>query len=357
MVKKKDGRSEINSGLIVEDLVSVIIPVKEINDYLRLETIPAILKQSYPNFEIIILPDRPSKEKFAKTKITSTWPKTGPAEKRDIGAALAKGKILAFLDDDSYPAQNWLINAMKVFTQGIAGLSDCNTVTGVGGPSLTPPADNARQKASGYVWSTALGSGGAGTYRCAAAKERIVDDFPTVNLLIQKADFVKAGGFDCSFYPGEDTKLCLEITKNLRKNIIYTPEVVVYHHRREVFLPHLKQISRYAIHRGYFARKFPETSFRIGYFVPSLFTLGLFIGPILIMLTIHQTYYIRLGLILTYALALAIYFVMLTATSFTVFKKEKNLNVAGLLIPTIIMTHLVYGFLFIYGFFLPKLRQ
>ena len=44
--------------------VSVIIPVKKINDYLRQETVPAILKQIYSNFEIIVLPDKPTKEKL-----------------------------------------------------------------------------------------------------------------------------------------------------------------------------------------------------------------------------------------------------------------------------------------------------
>ena len=35
---------------------SIIIPVKEINNYIR-ESVPYLLKQKYSNFEIIILPN------------------------------------------------------------------------------------------------------------------------------------------------------------------------------------------------------------------------------------------------------------------------------------------------------------
>lgn len=138
---------------------SIIIPVKKLNDYLIKETIPALLKQTEKDFEIIVITDKNIKTKFIKTVVYPSWPKTGPADKRDIGGKKAKGEILAFLDDDSYPDKNWLKNALEVFKKD-------NNLSGVGGPSLTPPHNNIKQKASGYVWSTWFGSGGAGTYRC-----------------------------------------------------------------------------------------------------------------------------------------------------------------------------------------------
>ena len=93
--------------------VSIIIPVKTINDELRLETLPAILSQSYQNFEVIILPDKKTGEKFPKTKLIPSWPKLGPADKRDIGVKKAKGEIIAFLDDESCPENYWLKNGRK----------------------------------------------------------------------------------------------------------------------------------------------------------------------------------------------------------------------------------------------------
>lgn len=321
---------------------SIIIPVKKINDHLRKETIPALLKQTYKNFEIIILPDKKTKEKFVKTRIVPTWSKTGPADKRDIGAKKAKGEILAFLDDDSYPDKNWLKEAIRVFGEN-------KKITGVCGPSLTPPHNNLCEKASGYVWSTWLGSGGAGTYRCAIGQRREVDDFPTVNLLIRKKDFWQIGGFDSHFWPGEDTKLCLDLTKKLKKKIIYDPKPLVYHHRREVFGPHLKQISRYAIHRGHFARILPGTSFRIGYFIPTFFSLGLIFG--LFLFFAHPVFkFFYLG-------SLSLYLVLILVTAFQVYLKEKNIKLALLIIPSIFITHIVYGFLFIKGFFSSSLKR
>lgn len=322
--------------------VSIIIPVKEINSYLRDETVPALLKQSYKNFEIIVLPDKATKEKLPKTKIIPTWPKTGPADKRDIGARQAKGEVLAFLDDDSYPNKNWLKNAAQIF-------EGSKLVGGVCGPAVTPPKNNLRQKASGYVWSTWLGSGGAGTYRCAVSNRREVDDYPSVNLLVRKKDFWEVGGFDSHFWPGEDTKLCLDLTQKLGKKIIYDPKVLVFHHRRKVFVPHLKQISRYAIHRGHFARVLPKTSFRLGYLIPTFFTFGLLLGWLLFF--IHPVFkFFYFG-------ALGAYLILLFLTVFRIFQKEKDLSLSFLTVLSIFVTHVVYGFLFIKGFLTPKLKR
>lgn len=335
----------------MRQFVSIIIPVKKINDCLRRETIPAILSQTYQDFEIIILPDKKTQEKFPKTKIIPSWPKTGPADKRDLGAKRAKGETLAFLDDDSFPAKDWLKNASKIFEES-------GGIAGVCGPALTPPDNGLFQKASGWVWSSWLGSGGAGTYRCAVSSRRLVDDFPTVNLLVRKKDFNKLGGFDSQFWPGEDTKLCLDLVHKLKKKIVYDPRVLVYHHRRKVFIPHLRQISRYALHRGHFSRILPETSLRIGYFIPTLFVLGLVFGPVLVLLA-GRFGPTRLGPFfgLIWAGCLSLYGLLLLSTGLQVFIREKNLPLAMLVIPSIISTHLVYGALFIKGFLLPRLKS
>lgn len=328
--------------IFLNPLVSIIIPVREISDYLRQETIPALLKQSYQNLEIIILPDKKTKEKLARTRIISTWPKTGPADKRDLGAKKARGEILAFIDDDSYPSKNWLKQAVKVFKES-------KEIAGVCGPMITPPKDNFRQKTAGYVWSSPFGSEGAGTYRYAAKPRRQVDDFPTANLLIKRKYFFQAGGFDTHFWSGEDTKLCLYLTKKLKKKIIYHPRVLVYHHRREVFGPHLEQISRYALHRGHFARILPQTSLRLGYLAPSLFALGVLAAPILaIFFACLRPFYLT---------AVGAYALGLVWTTLIVYWRERDINMALMIGPAIFLTHFVYGIVFIVGFFAPYLSQ
>jgi len=324
--------------------VSVIIPVRTLTPYLR-ETIAHLKRQSFTDFEIIVLPDQ--EERLAGVKIIPTKA-PGPAFKRNIGAKQAGGEILAFLDDDSYPVKDWLKQAIKIFDEE-------GSIVGVCGPTLTPPEDNVSQKASGWVGMSWLGAAGAGVYRNRVMPRREVDDFPSVNLLVRKADFEKVGGFDINHWPGEDTKLCLDLIK-LGKKIVYDPKVLVFHHRRTVFLPHLKQISRYAQRRGFFAKKFPETSFRFGYFVPTFFVIGLLGGPILILLLrMFGLSAISSSLTIVYLSTIAIYLVLLFLSGLEVLLKERNFYLAFLVVVAIFLTHLTYGILFPLGYLKKEL--
>lgn len=228
---------------------SIIIPCKTKKD-LCPELLPAIKNQSHQNFETIIITD----------KICPG----DPANKRNYATKKAKGKYLAFIDSDAYPHSDWLKNATKHLKPA--------HISAVCGPNLTPPQDNLYQKTSGLVWSSWLGAGGAGTYRNKISPPRFVTDFPSSNLIVKKSDFNKVKGFNTSFWPGEDTKLCHDLVYKLHKKILYHPSIQVFHHRRPIFIPHLKQISRFGFHRGLFARILPKTSLKPGYFAPLIFT-------------------------------------------------------------------------------------
>lgn len=332
--------------------VSIIIPLKEINERIYDEILPALEKQTFKDFELVLVPDKiKKKEKFPSfVKIIPSSPKTGPADKRDLGSKIAEGKILAFIDDDVIPVENWLKNGLDYFKD--------SQVAAVCGPGITPTNDNLRQRVSGWVWQSFLGAGGAGSYRCSLTEKRVVDDYPSFNLMVRKKDFTAVGGFDSHFWPGEDTKLCHDLVYKLGKKIIYDPKILVYHHRRPVFLPHLKQISRFGIHRGHFARILPKTSRRLGYFLPAIFTLGLIGGPVLIfILEIFNLCFIAIPLLFFYFFSIFIYLLSLLATAADVYLKEKNLQTAFLLIAAIFLTHFVYGIMFIKGFLTKKLKR
>lgn len=315
---------------------SVVIPVRTITPYVR-ETVSFLKKQSFKDFEIIIITDK--RETLVGATIIASGEPT-PAYKRNLGAKKARGKYLAFLDDDSYPTGNWLKNILGIFKES-------DNITAVCGPALTPPADNVYQKASGWVWASWLGSAGAGVYRNRIRPRREVDDFPSVNLIVRRKDFEKVGGFDINHWPGEDTKLCLDLVKTGKK-IIYDPKVLVYHHRRAVILPHLKQISRYAVRRGHFARIFPETSFRIGYFLPVIGAYGLIAGAIfLLFCPLLRPIYLLL---------FTCYLLLLTLSGIEAAVKEKNIRILFLVIAGIFLTHLTYGFLFPFGYFQKRLK-
>ena len=306
-------------------IFSVIIPVRKINPYLK-ETINKLKKQKFKIFEILIIND----------KISGS---ANPSEKRNLGAKIAKGQYLVFFDDDSYPHQNYFKNAFKLVKKNPEYAAFC-------GPCLTPQKDNIYQKASGLVWSSWIGSGGAGIYRNSIQKSRFVDDYPSVNLIVKKGDFNLAGGFNTSYWPGEDTVLCLNLVKNLNKKIFYHPSLIVYHHRRSVIINHLQQITRYAIQRGFFVKKFPETSFKIGYFIPTLFSLYFFLF-ILNQIYLHQ-------FLLNIPLYLYLSILLITFLNF-IFNKN-TLKISILAIITIPITHLYYGILFLHGLFKKQVK-
>ena len=313
--------------------VSIIIAVKTWQKNLE-ECVNNCQVLDYPDFEIIIVPDKKINRDLPGVKIIPSG-EVSPAEKRDLASRYAWGEILAFIDDDVYPQKSWLKNAMKNFENP--------EVVAVGGPAITPPEDSIKQIASGRVYENILTSGPY-TYRYKKDKKRYVDDYPSCNFLIRKEIFDKLGGFDTKFWPGEDTKLCLEIVHRLKKKILYDPEVIVYHHRRQLFLPHLKQIASYALHRGYFAKKYSQTSLRLSYFLPSIFLLAMLSGLILSLFSL----FVKKLFVLFLLIYLGIVFI---------FSFDKNLKMTFLVFPGIILSHITYGIFFFKGLFAKKLKE
>lgn len=252
---------------------SIIIPVRAINDYI-FEAMPHLLSLDYADYEVLIFPDELPEESVLKqlenekVRVIASG-KTGPAQKRDMAMQHAKGDIFAFIDDDAYPRGDWLTNAARWFAD--------ESIGAVGGPGVTPPGTGIRERAGGFVYASPLCSGSY-VRRYVPKKQTEDDDLPSVNLIVRRSVFESVQGFDSAFYPGEDTKLCLDITRKAGKRIIYDPDVLVYHHRRPLFYKHLRQISNYARHRGYFMKKLPETSLRPAYLLPLLFVLGIVLG-------------------------------------------------------------------------------
>ena len=198
---------------------------------------------------------------------------------------------------------------------------------------------------TGFFFETLIGGGGL-AFRYRPVKEGFyVEDYPSVNLIVRKDAFIGVGGFDNSFWPGEDTKLCLDLVNSGFK-LWYEPTLLVYHHRRPNFLGHFKQVGGYGLHRGYFAKIFPQTSALPMYFVPSLF----FAGNIFSLLLgfVYTLVWILWGALLAVYLLFATYEVIL---------KTRHPLVFSLTLIIMYCSHLVYGFRFIQGLITPKLKS
>lgn len=322
-------------------LVSIIIvDYKRNNPYLK-ESLKTIDQQTYTHFEIILVTDYPVNVTHPKLKKKSYGHYVGPAQKRDAGAKLAKGSILSFLDDDAYPSRDWLKNIITNFADP--------KVAAVGGPGVTPPHAHWTEQASGWASASPMGAS-LYAYRFIPEKKRLVDDFPSMNLSVRKSDFNKVKGFDSHYYPGEDTKLCLDLTHKLGKQIVYDPKALVYHHRRPILFPHLKQNGNFGLHRGFFARTLPKTSLRPLYFLPSLMVLGLifllfsplYTHPMLYLLT-------QIGLTL-----FGFYIASLCLNAIWILNYSHQPLQAFLSLPVIFLTHFWYGIRFIQGFLFTR---
>ena len=309
-------------------ILSVVIACPAPSAYLA-ECLNALAAQTYKHFEVIVLPDEAADlgaHPFPLRVIPTG--KVRPAEKRNLGIQAAQGEVVAFLDDDAYPVPNWLEHAVKYFS-----LPD---VGGVGGPGVTPPNDPFMAQAGGRVYANLFVSG---NYRYRYLGDRIrssVDDYPSCNLFVRTDLLRTIGGYRTDFWPGEDTILCADVVLRQKKRIVYDPWAIVYHHRRPLFLPHLRQIGRYALHRGHFAKRFPDTSLRLSYLIPTLFVLGVIIGAPLAFL--HP--WLRFA----YLGALAFYALLTLISSFSLSLPMWIVTWLGVMV-----THVVYGIRFLLG--------
>jgi GT2 family glycosyltransferase len=317
-----------------EPSVSIIIAFQKPGDYLR-KSLAAIEKLHYQNYEVILLPDEPMKSTGEGITVIPTGP-IGPPMKRDIGAREAKGEIIAFIDDDAYPREDWLKNAVRDFSD--------DTIAAIGGPASTAPSDDFWQKTGGDVLSGWM-VGGVHLYRMLPKERREVDDYPTCNLLVRRSTFEEVGGFDSPYWPGEDTILCWKLTHQAKKKIIYDPDVQVFHHRRPLFRKHWKQIGNYGLHRGYFVKKFPKTSRRFNYFLPSLWTVFLLLGWLPLLLIP--------GGIIFYGIIVLLYLLAAVLTGV----RSLNFKTTVIVAAGIVSTHIVYGFNFIRGLLVKKLPE
>lgn len=250
---------EVPPAAAVLPSVSVVIACPGDSAMLR-ECLAGIAAQTYCGaVETIVLPDEAVDLPGVRVAPTG---KVRPAEKRNIGIALARGDVIAFIDDDAFPEPQWIGNAAKYFS--IAG------VGAVGGPGVTPGGDGFFARAGGSVYENFLVSGGYRYRYKAGGVRRDVDDFPSCNLFVRASLLREIGGYRTDFWPGEDTLLCKDIVERGAR-IVYDPWTVVNHHRRRLFAPHLRQLGRYAFHRGYFAKRYASNSLHIAYFVPTAF--------------------------------------------------------------------------------------
>lgn len=303
---------------------SIIIPLHRVTKDFR-ECVDKCLALDYKNYEILIVSDHKAiikKNKKIKFYLTGSAKDTPPSVKRDVALKYAKGEIIAFIDDDAYPKKDWLKKAEEIFIKN-------KDLAGIGGPGLTPQTDSFSQKLGGAFYESYFGSFKL-KHRFVKEKEMEDYDLPAYNLFIKKSVLKEIKGFNSQYYGGEDTKVCLEIKKRGYK-LLYSPKIIVYHHRRAFPKKHLKQVGNVGKQRGMFVKKYPETSRKLIYFLPA-------IGTILFFALIVLSFFNKFFAFIFIISFLAGYF-----TIFLTSLMEKGIKISALLPFVILSSHLSYG--------------
>ena len=200
----------------------------------------ALAQLDYPRhlYEVVVVNDgtenvpRSVVEDFAGqvNVILLTPPHAGPAAARNVGAQAAKGKFLAFTDDDCAPGAGWL----SAFARHLAAAPDSM----VGGLTVNALTDNlyssASQMLADYLY----------TY---FSKEDSRGSFFASNNLCAPTDLFRAvGGFDTRFpfSSAEDREFC-DRWEHAGLRLVYAPEALIYHSHQLMFSTFWRQHFNY----------------------------------------------------------------------------------------------------------------
>ncbi len=243
--------------------VTIIVPLHRLTAEAR-QCIDTVLALEDPRAELIVACDRRPEGIPPTVRVIETGSPTdtSPAEKRDAALAHTDAPICAFIDDDAYPAEDWLERALSRF-------ADDPGLQALGGPGVTPPRSSFRRRLAGAFYESRLGSGALRHRFVPSQPPRDVDDWPAYNFFVRTDALRAVGGWGSRLYGGEDTKLCLALReRGFRTG--YDPHVLVYHHRRPVFRALMRQTGNVGRRRGSFVRSHPATSRRPLYFAPAV---------------------------------------------------------------------------------------
>jgi glycosyltransferase involved in cell wall biosynthesis len=175
--------------------VSVIIPALNEEEMIG-KCLESLAESCYPldAFEVILVDNGSADHTLEIARSFSTRlrltilqrPGVNISALRNLGAAAAKGEVLAFLDADCSVPANWIKNAASNLASDSAGV--------IGG-NITIPED------SGWVARTWF-------QMAYAPKDGEVAYVPSGNMLMKSSTFMQIGGFNETIKTSEDCELC-----------------------------------------------------------------------------------------------------------------------------------------------------
>ncbi len=218
-----------NKNEFQSPFISVIICAYSLNRFrMTMNCIDSILNNNYKNLEIIIVIDgnkelkhKMESELRAGTKISIIENKNneGPSVSRNHGVEHAKGEIIAFIDDDAFASSNWLETIAKDFSE-YPGIAAC------GGMLIPVYEKNAQKLPEEILWVVGC------SYKGHPVKKQFVRNVISANMAVRKAVFSEIQFekmFDGRNWKMEDTLFGIRLFLKNQNNVLYDPEILVYH--------------------------------------------------------------------------------------------------------------------------------
>ena len=192
--------------------ISVIIPALNEEKYIE-HSLGGLGRQTFRNFETIVVDggshDRTVRIASGRARIVVER-KKGPAAARNAGAAVARGKILVFLDADTRPSPRLLETFANAF--------ESMQIVAATGPIL-PLEKTRRTVGAGYRFVSVL-----------FVRFSILVGMPSIvgaNFAVRRKEFMKEKGFNESMLTYEDWDLSMRLRKLgricfLKKAVVHT---------------------------------------------------------------------------------------------------------------------------------------
>jgi GT2 family glycosyltransferase/2-polyprenyl-3-methyl-5-hydroxy-6-metoxy-1,4-benzoquinol methylase len=221
----------VNVPLFADPLVSIIVPAYNQANYTVACIQSIVANTTTVPYEIILMDDKSPDEdarnlKYFINNITfiSNEENLGFLRNCNKGAALANGKYILFLNNDTNVQPNWL--------DSLVDLIESDESIGMVGSRLVYP-DGRQQEAGGIIWNDASGWN-FGRLDDPSKPEynyvKEVDYISGAAVMLSKELWDEIGGFDERFIPAyyEDTDLAFEVRKHGYK-VMYQPKSIVIH--------------------------------------------------------------------------------------------------------------------------------